>query len=127
MVAFRNRSKGTELAGQVAVADTTWTRLVGLLNRSALGPDEGLWIYPCSAVHTWGMRFPIDAVFLDKLAPLAEPGVRGRLCRVMRIYHRLAPWRLSGFVWRAESVLELAAGSAQDKGIEAGDELEIRI
>jgi hypothetical protein len=126
MVAFRNRSKGTELARQVAVADTTWKRLVGLLDRSALGPDEGLWIYPCSAVHTWGMRFPIDAVFLEKLTPLPEADARGRRCRVRRIYHRLAPWRLTGLVWKAESVLELAAGTAREKGIEAGDELEIR-
>lgn len=126
MVVFRNRSKGTEIAGQVRIADTSWRRLVGLLDRSGLDAGEGLWIYPCSAVHTWGMRFPIDALFLEKMEPLQEPGVRGRRCRVRRIYHRLRPWRMTRLVWGAESVLEVAAGTAEHASIEVGDELEIR-
>lgn len=126
MVVFRNRSKGTEVAGRVEIADSSWRRLVGLLDRSSLDQGEGLWIYPCSAVHTWGMRFPIDAVFLEKEVPLEEPGVRGRRCRVRRVYHRLPPWRMTRLVWSAESVLELAAGTAELARIEVGDELEIR-
>ena len=126
MVVFRNRSKGTEIAGRVEVADGSWTRLVGLLNHSRLDQGEGLWIYPCSAVHTWGMRFPIDAVFLEKMEPLEEPGAHGRLCRVRRVYRQLPPWRMTRLVWGAESVLELAAGTAEQTSIEVGDELEIR-
>lgn len=117
-VVIRNRTKETMVAGRVSVADDSLTRLIGLLNRSSLDPNEGLWIFPSSAIHTLGMRFVIDAVFLEKM--------RGRLCRVKKIYHRLPPWRMTRFVWGSESVLELPAGAAQAGRIEVGDELEIQ-
>ena len=72
------------------------------------------------------LRFPIDAVFLEKMEPLEEPGAHGRLCRVRRVYRQLPPWRMTRLVWGAESVLELAAGTAEQTSIEVGDELEIR-
>ena len=103
------------------MADSTWTRLLGLLNRSALAPGEGLWLFPTSSIHTVGMRFPIDAVFLGPL--WTEPEKR-RACQVHRIYHALDPWRITRYVWGSESVLELPAGVAAATLTEAGDELE---
>jgi hypothetical protein len=85
-----------------------WERLRGLLGRERLGADEGLWIANCSAVHTIGMRFPIDVVFLDR---------RGR---VLKISRRLRPWRVAA-VLRGDAALELAAGAAA--GIDRGDQL----
>jgi uncharacterized membrane protein (UPF0127 family) len=72
-----------------------------------------LWIFPSQAVHTFWMRFSIDVAFLD-----------GNL-RVKRVYHRMRPFRLSRFVWGAQSVLELASGVLADSGTETGDELQI--
>jgi len=110
------------LAKSAKVADGTWSRLVGLLNRSSLAVGEGLWIAPTSAIHTVGMRFSIDALFLG---PLGQSEQHVRVCRVRRIYHSLAPQRLTRYVWGSESVLELPAGVAAASRTEVGDELEL--
>jgi len=108
----RNLSRGSILAGDVRLADTPRARRTGLLKHRKLGAGEGLWIYPTQAIHTFGMRFPIDVVFLDS----------GR--RVRRMYHGLAPFRLTSFVLSARSALELASGSIVSSGTRVGDELE---
>lgn len=107
----RNSTKGTDVAESVRVADTFASRLKGLLGDGALPPGEGLLIYPCTAIHTFGMRFALDAVFVDREA------------RVLKVYRRMAPWRLSTVVKGAWGVLELPAGAAERAGIGAGDTL----
>src|SRR5580692_5498760 len=63
-----NRTRATSLASALAVADTHWTRLRGLLGVRAddFRNGRGLWILPCHGVHTLGMGFPIDVVYLDR-------------------------------------------------------------
>jgi uncharacterized membrane protein (UPF0127 family) len=112
VICVTNRSKGRVVAERVQAAEDTRTRLIGLLNRRRLDRGEGLWI-PTAAIHTLGMRFAIDAVFLD--------GQR----RVQKVYHQLPPWRITRYVWGARSVLELAAGAAAAAEVEEGDELEM--
>lgn len=109
----RNRTRGATLASDVELADTPRARRRGLLKRDKLNPGQGLWIFPTQAIHTFGMRFPIDVVFID------------RLLRVKRIYHRLAPFRLTSLVWSAQSVLELPSGSLAGTNTSVGDELQI--
>jgi uncharacterized membrane protein (UPF0127 family) len=92
------------------VADTPLARLRGLLGRSALKPGEGLLIRPAAAIHTCFMRFPIDAVFLD------------RDLRIVRIVPGLRPWRGAGRR-RARAVLELPCGESDRHGIEVGERL----
>jgi hypothetical protein len=110
-----NRTRGVLLAANVQLADTPRSRRTGLLQHKMLEPGEGLWIFPTQAIHTFGMRFPIDVAFLD------------RHLRVKRIYHRLAPYRLTWLVWGAKSVLELAPGSLTGAGTTVGDELEFSL
>ena len=107
-----NRTRGATLAANVRLADTPRSRRIGLLKHETLKPGEGLWICPTQAIHTFGMRFPIDVAFLD------------RRLRVKRIYHRLAPFRLTSLVWGARSVLELVSGSLAGTGTAVGDELQ---
>ena len=111
----RNRTRGATIAKNVRVADTPRSRRIGLLKHETLALGEGLWIYPTQAIHTFGMRFPIDVVFLD------------RRLRVTRIYHGLVPYRLTALVWRAKSVLELAAGALADTGTTVGDEFQFSL
>lgn len=110
-----NRTRGATVAASVRLADTPRSRRIGLLRRTALEPGEGLWIYPTQAIHTFGMQFPIDVAFLDHRR------------RVKRVYHGLAPFRLTSPVWGARSVLELPAGALAKTGTTVGDELQFSV
>lgn len=104
-------SRNTELASTVELADTSAKRSKGLLGRNELGPGEGLWIVPCESIHTFGMRFAIDLVYLD------------RQHRIRKIRRNVAPWRLSACL-TAHSVIELASGAIQEQDIQRGDQIE---
>ncbi|MBV8550482.1 MAG: DUF192 domain-containing protein [Acidobacteriaceae bacterium] len=108
----RNLTRGTILAEAASLAGTSATRLKGLLGRTSFPSGEGLWIAPCEAVHTIGMQFPIDVLFLS----------RNR--QVVKIRHRVPSWRLAACL-RAHSVLELPAGTALSTKTEPGDHLDI--
>jgi len=84
--------------------------MVGLLGHASLPADEGLWLAPAWSIHTWGMRFPIDVVFVD------------RDDVVLRIEHAMRPWRLVS-QRRAHAVVELAAGRAKALGLTVGRKL----
>ena len=107
----RNLSKGTTLADRADIADTSKKRKTGLLKHTRLEPGEGLWISPCEAVHTVGMKFPIDVLFLDKKR------------RVIKIRPEMPRWRFAGAL-RAHSVLELPSGAAAGAKTAPGDQLE---
>jgi uncharacterized protein len=96
------------VALEVDVAATRATRRRGLLGRESLGATEGLLLSPCKAVHTVGMRFPIDVIFIDRDG------------RAVRIVPALAPWRIAMSA-RAKAVIELAAGQAAASDIQVGD------
>jgi len=106
-----NRTREIQLAHSIEVADEASTRRKGLLGRMNLAAGEGLWIVPCEAVHTFGMKFPIDLVFLD----------RNKI--VKKVKHNVVPGRLS-MCLSAHSVLELASGAIQSTGTLPGDKLE---
>ncbi len=112
LVAF-NLTRGSIVATQVAKADTSASRNKGLLGRESLAPEAGLWIVPCPMIHTFFMKFSIDVLFLDSAL------------RVVRVIEDLRPWRLSPWVWSANSVLELKGGVLKGS-VRAGDQLEMR-
>jgi uncharacterized protein len=85
-------------------------RALGLLLTPRLDDPVGLWIDACNSVHMLGMRYAIDAVFLD-----AEG-------RVLRIAHSLRPWRVAA-CWRARVCVELRAGLAAELGLQPGSQL----
>ena len=92
-----NQTRGTVLADRADIADTSAKRRTGLLKHTGLEPGEGLWIAPCEGVHTFGMKFPIDVVFLSRKG------------KVLKIRPRMGRWRVA-FCLLAHSVLELPAG-----------------
>lgn len=107
-----NVTRHSELADCAQVADRGATRRKGLLGRSGLDTGEGLWILPCEAVHTFGMQFPIDLVYL------------GRDLRVRKVRSHVRPWRLSACL-SAHSVLELPSGTVDKTQTRQGDQLEV--
>lgn len=106
-----NLTRQTELADCVEIADNGATRRKGLLGRSGLSAGEGLWIVPCESVHTFGMKFPIDLVYLD------------RKKKVKKVRSAVPPWRMSACL-SAHSVLELASGTVSTTKTRPGDTLE---
>jgi uncharacterized protein len=71
-IRFRRLPTAEVASRRVPVAVTLPSRLLGLALLGAGRAGEGLLIPRCRSVHTFGMRFPIDVVFLDDdRAPLA--------------------------------------------------------
>lgn len=107
----RNMTRERLVAAHVELADTPNARRRGLLSRSQLAAGEGLWIAPCEAVHTFGMSYPIDLVFIDKRH------------KVVKLVESIRPGRIA-IAWRAQSVLELAPGSIRESCTRVGDSLK---
>ena len=93
-------------------ASSRWTRLRGLLGHS-LGAGEGLLLLGTKAIHTFGMRVPVDVLFLD---------ARGR---VIHLIHALPPCRASPFIKGAAMALELRAGTLRTSETQVGDSIFI--
>ena len=111
-----NRTRATLLARRAEAACSPAARMKGLMGRplEKFPSGSGLWIFPSNGIHTFGMRFPIDAVYLDSRR------------RVVRIYKRLVPKRIAALSVRTRSVLELPAGTLEAARTQVGDELEFR-
>ena len=110
-----NRTRETFVATEAAVADNYVRRLIGLLGKTSrwakLG--HGLWIIPSRGVHSIGMLFPIDLVFLSKDK------------KVVHIEEHFRPFRVSRLSLKAASVLELPTHAIYRSGTKVGDKLEI--
>ncbi|MFT7413738.1 MAG: uncharacterized membrane protein (UPF0127 family) [Methylophagaceae bacterium] len=83
-------------------------RLGGLLVLDELKRDKALWITPCNSVHTFGMKYALDLVYIDKNN------------KVRSLVSHIKPWRMS-FCLQAKAVMELTAGSLQYLDIQRGD------
>lgn len=112
LVRVVNQTRGTTVGESVELANMSLTRLWGLLGRRGLEAGGGLWITPSSGVHTLGMRFSIDVVGLDKHM------------RVIKLWHALAPYRITTVSMKIRSVIELAAGQIRSSQTEIGDVFE---
>jgi uncharacterized protein len=99
---------------QIKMADSFFKRLKGLMFRKDPIKDEGLWIVPCNAVHTFFMKFPLDLVLLNEQNEVVE------------LLHCLQPWKMTKPVKNAYSTLELPAGSAKKLGICIGNIIQLK-
>jgi uncharacterized protein len=106
-------AKSVTIGSRIGLADTSLTRLFGLLGRRSLEPGDGLLIQPSSGVHTFGMMFSIDVVALD------------RNLRVLHLWRRLPPFRVTPISFKTHSSLELAPGEIDRCGIEPGDQFSL--
>lgn len=106
-----NRTRGTVLGSEVMLADGWWSRLRGYLGRAKPESGQGILLAPCKAIHTMGMSFPIDVLFLD----------RGG--KVLASLRGVQPWRGARRVSAAKYVLEVPEGTIEATGTEPGDEL----
>jgi uncharacterized membrane protein (UPF0127 family) len=107
-----NSRTGDVVAHEVRTALDSATRRKGLLGLDGMPSGSALIIAPCSAIHTWFMRFAIDVVFV------AKDG------RVIKVRERLNAWRMSAAL-SAHAVVELPAGAIAS-GTRKGDQLLLR-
>ena len=108
-----NIDNGLQVAGRVRLAGDSGSRRRGLLGVNALDRESGLWIVPCEAIHTFGMRMPIDLLFLD------------RGFKVRKLLKDVRPWRIAVCL-RASSVVELRAGAIAESKTKVGDCLSVQ-
>jgi len=98
------------LASRATVARSLISRMIGLMGRRELAAGEALVIPSCRSIHTYLMRFAIDAVFVD------------RTFRVVAL-RRVPPWRITPIIWRAWAVIELPVGTSERHQVQVGDQL----
>jgi uncharacterized protein len=106
-----NQTRGTLLGSRVRMADDMPSRVRGFLFRPPPGAGEGILLSPCTAVHMFGVRFPLDVVFIS------EQG------QVVAVYPDLGPWRRSRMHGSALHALELPAGTLRASETAVGDVL----
>lgn len=105
-----NNNNGNVVTSRLKIADTFFSRLKGLLGTKALQAGHGLLIKPCSSVHTIGMKYPIDVIFISKS------------WKVLKVADKLQPNSFSA-CWGSAMVLELPSGVAVQCGVEVGHQL----
>jgi len=110
-----NKTRETFVATEALLADSYFTRLIGLLGKTRRWAQlgRGLWIVPSRGVHTIGMLFPIDLIFL------------GKDKQVVHVEEYVRPFRISKVSLKATSVLELPPHTIYRSGTKVGDQLEI--
>lgn len=108
-----NSSKNTLLADNAQIANTFLKRLIGLLNRKSLGQGDALILSPSNCIHSFFMRFTIDALFLDKSG------------KVIGILPSFKPFCLSPIYFNSRLAIELPENTLQLTGTQVGDLLKI--
>ncbi|HEX9206085.1 MAG TPA: DUF192 domain-containing protein [Candidatus Deferrimicrobiaceae bacterium] len=109
-----NVSRYALLAERIVEARSLLARTRGLLGTASLPRGEGLWLHPCRSIHSFGMRYEFDAVFLDRAGRVVGACRRFRRNRISRIF------------WRARGVLELPAGTIDRTTTRVGDTVEFQ-
>jgi uncharacterized membrane protein (UPF0127 family) len=108
-----NQTRECFLSLSVTRADTTFARLKGLIGRLKLRYDEGVWMVPSSGIHSFGVLFPLDLIYLDE---------NNRVIHFVEFFRtfRIAPLRA-----QAASVLQLPIHTIYSSQTQQGDQLVI--
>ena len=108
-----NRNRESFLGFRVAFADTWRIRLKGLLGRGGLTPNDGIWLIPSRGIHTFGMQFAVDLIYLDSAN------------RVIYLVEHFRPFRISPIKRKCASILEMRTRAIYFSHTQIGDELLI--
>lgn len=108
-----NKTRESFLSLSVSAADTHFARLKGLLGKLKLKADEGIWVIPSQGIHTFGVLFPVDLIYLDS-------GLR-----VVHLIESFPSFRIGPIRRNCTSVLELATRTIYSSQTQVGDQLLI--
>jgi uncharacterized membrane protein (UPF0127 family) len=106
-----NETRNTTIAESVQLADTVFSRLIGLLDRSDIASQEALIITHTRSIHMFFMRFSIDVIFVDKAF------------RVVGLVKHIKPFQMSPYFWRAHYAIETATQTISASRTEIGDKI----
>ncbi|HEY9059161.1 MAG TPA: DUF192 domain-containing protein [Pseudobacteroides sp.] len=107
-----NKSKGTIISSNLAVADSFIKRFSGLMAKRELPSGSGLLLTKCNSIHMCFMKFSLDIIFIDDSM------------KVVHLIKAIPPWRVSGIVRSAKSTIELPVGTIDVSSTEIGDLLD---
>ena len=107
-----NLTRKTLIAENAQIADTFSSRMIGLLNRESLGPEEALVITGCQSIHMVFMKFPIDVIFVDGSN------------QVVGLVKEIKPFCFSPIFFKASAAIELPVQSIEKSQTQFGDFLQ---
>lgn len=108
-----NKTRESFVSLSVTAADTHLARLRGLVGRLRLKSDDGIWVIPSQGVHTIGVLFAIDLIYLDSDR------------RVVHTIESFGTFRIGPIRRNCASVLELPTRTIYSSQTHVGDELLI--
>ena len=108
-----NQTRECFLSLGVLPADNTFSRLKGLIGKLRLRVDEGLWVFPSCGIHTIGVLFPLDLIYVDETH------------KVVDVIEHFPRFRISPIKTQASSVLELPIHTIYTSQTQPGDQLVI--
>ena len=107
-----NKTTGYVLATNVRRAESAWMRAAGFIGRARVSPEEGLWFDRCRAIHTLGVREPLDVLFLDD---------RGRVLQIAVV----PPSKVAVINPHAACVVEFGYGTISENNVLLGDQIAL--
>lgn len=110
---IRNLSNGRTIAQNELIARTFFQRLTGMLTRRFSNSLDAIVFENCNAIHTFGMRFPLDVIFVDNSSHVAA------------VCANVAPWKIVSVREKRCTTIELPAGTLSDSLCSIGDIIEI--
>jgi uncharacterized membrane protein (UPF0127 family) len=116
-----NSTRESVLAHSCEVAESLFTRVRGLLGRSGLEEGQGMLIIPCPSIHMFGMKFALDAVFIDEenmVVDFVESLAPGKMY-VARALEE------GGAKRKPRAAIELPCGAIARSQTQRGDQLEL--
>ncbi|HCC06932.1 MAG TPA: DUF192 domain-containing protein [Clostridiales bacterium] len=106
-----DQTTDTVISTNARVADTFWSRFIGLMFKKSIGVEDALIIDPCNNVHMFFMNFPIDVLFIDE---------EDTICCIQE---NLRQGQISKYVAKARYVVELPSGRMKEKNVKIGDKI----
>ena len=121
------------LASQVLQSHSLFKRMKGLIGSKPLSKDQVMWLRPCSSIHTYFMKFPIDAIFTDQ--ELRVTGIarnipawkiinqRGEVMNLWKSFLSSESYSIIKLIQNC-SVFEFSGGTL-DNSIQVGDQIHV--
>ena len=108
-----NKTRNSIIAVKAVIADSFFSRMIGLLNRASLEDGEALVITRCNSIHMFFMRFAIDVIFIDQRS------------KIVGLVRNIKPFQLSKIYWNSASAIELPIGTIDRTQSALGDSLSL--